>query len=262
MELQLEHKTVLISGSHRGTGQVMAEHFAREGATTVVHGPDKTSAEGAIESTGAQACVWGDLCTDIGAEKVIAQLNSQDLRIDILVNNFGTAEAGRWSNTTSEDWHNLYDINVLSGVRLIQPLVATMKQQGWGRIIQLGTIGSIRPNKIMPHYYASKGALATLTPSLAKELAGTGVTVNTVSPGLIHTAEIEAAYRKVAEKNHWGDRWEDIEQAAVARDFANPCQRMAKRQEVADLVLFLASPKANYINGQNIRIDGGAVDIV
>ena len=262
MELELHNKTVFISGSHRGTGEVITKHFIEEGASAIVHAPDQEAAEKSLALLQAKACVWGDLCTDEGAQQVIKQLIDSNLSIDILVNNYGRAEPGRWSTTHPDAWHQLYDINVLSAVRLIQALVEPMKQQKWGRIIQLGTVGSTRPNKVMPHYYAAKGALATLTPSLAKELSGTGITVNTVSPGLIHTTEIEAAYRRVAKKEGWGEKWADIEQAAIARDFNNPCGRMATKAEVADLILFLSSSKANYINGQNIRIDGGAIDIV
>jgi NAD(P)-dependent dehydrogenase (short-subunit alcohol dehydrogenase family) len=114
----------------------------------------------------------------------------------------------------------------------------------------------------MPHYYAAKGALATLGPSLALELAGTGITVNTVSPGLIHTPELEAGYRARGARKGWGESWDEILTHLVAEDFPNPCGRIATRQEVADLVLFLCSPRADFINGQNIRIDGGAVRYV
>jgi NAD(P)-dependent dehydrogenase (short-subunit alcohol dehydrogenase family) len=111
----------------------------------------------------------------------------------------------------------------------------------------------------MPHYYAAKGALATMTVSLAKELGGTGITVNLVSPGLIRTPEVEAAYLERGRRKGWGQTWEEIE-PRVAADI--PIGRIVCREEVADLVLFLASPLSDAIHGQNIRIDGGALDIV
>ena len=111
----------------------------------------------------------------------------------------------------------------------------------------------------MPHYYSAKGALATLGVSLAQSLRGTGVTVNTVSPGLIHTPDLEAGYRARAAKKGWGDNWEDILKHIVEEEFPNPCGRLATREEVAQLVVFLCSEQAGFINGQNIRIDGGAV---
>jgi NAD(P)-dependent dehydrogenase (short-subunit alcohol dehydrogenase family) len=179
--------------------------------------------------------------------------------IDILVNNYGTAGAGRWDDTDEAAWIDMYQRNVLSAQRLIQRLLPAMRERRWGRIINLGTVGSTRPAARMPHYYASKGALATLTISLAKEVSGSGITVNLVSPGLIHTAEVEASYLAQGRRNGWGATWAEIE-PHVAADI--PIGRIVRREEVADLVAFLASPRADAIHGQNIRIDGGALGVL
>ena len=118
---------------------------------------------------------------------------------------YGTAKPGKWASSGTDDWLDMYQQNVLSAARLSKLVIGNMKARGWGRIIQLGTIGSHQPNNIMPHYYAAKGALATMGVSLAKELSNTGITVNTVSPGLIRTAEVEAAYMAKAARLGWGD---------------------------------------------------------
>ena len=182
--------------------------------------------------------------------------------VDILVNNFGQASGGTWSSATPEDWIVSYQVNTLSAVRMIRAFVPGMRERTWGRVIQIATVGTTRPNARMPQYYAAKAALANLTVSLAKELVGTGVTVNTVSPGLIHTAETETYLRSLGAKKGFGDRWEDIEREGVKKLAGAPVGRMAKPEEVADLVLFVASERAAYLHGGNLRIDGGATDSV
>jgi NAD(P)-dependent dehydrogenase (short-subunit alcohol dehydrogenase family) len=112
----------------------------------------------------------------------------------------------------------------------------------------------------MPHYYASKSALMNVCLSLAKELTDTGITVNLVSPGIIATEEIETMMRRRAAKEGWGDDWGEIQRMALKGGFENPTGRFAEPAEVADLVTFLASERAAYINGCNMRIDGGATD--
>lgn len=263
MELDLSGRRALVTGSDRNTGQVIAATLGAAGAAVVVHSNE--GAEAARRTAAELDCahaVSGDLGTETGCEEVLRQLQDADLAIDVLVNNYGTASRGKWDTASSADWLDMYEKNVLSVARLVRGLTAGMKQAGWGRIVNLGTIGSHRPGAIMPHYYSAKGALATLGVSLAQELAGTGITVNTVSPGLIHTPDLEAGYRQRAQKKGWGEDWDDIMAHIVAEDFPNPCGRIATRQEVADLVLFLCSERAGFINGQNIRVDGGAIAYV
>lgn len=257
MELGLNGRTALVSGSHRGTGMIIARHLAREGARVLLHGLEPGQAEAAVESLGCGIPVTGDITYDAGAEAVAAACAGE--AVDILVNNYGTAEAGSWSDTDTAGWIDAYQKNVLSAQRLTRAFLPGMRERGWGRIINLGTVGSTRPAARMPHYYAAKGALATATMSLAKEVAGTGIRVNLVSPGLIHTPEVEAAYLARGRREGWGEDWAAVE-PHVAADI--PIRRIVRREEVADLVAFLASPLADAIHGQNIRIDGGALDVL
>jgi NAD(P)-dependent dehydrogenase (short-subunit alcohol dehydrogenase family) len=217
----------------------------------------KGQAEEAVAELGAGIPVTGDIVTDAGADQLAGQCAPH--AVDILVNNYGMADPGSWVASTADDWIVAFQKNVLSAQRMVRHCLGHMRQQQWGRIINLGTVGSTRPNSRMPGYYAAKGALATMTVSLAKEVGAQGIRVNLVSPGLILTPEVEEAYLAKGRREGWGETWTEIE-PHVASDI--PIGRIARREEVAALVAFLCSEGAAAIHGQNVRIDGGAVDIV
>jgi 3-oxoacyl-[acyl-carrier protein] reductase len=264
MNLGLEGKRVLVTGSHRGTGQATARAFAAEGANVLVHGLEAGQAEpvaaSIVRGGGNAIAVNGDLTTDAGADAVAAAAGT----IDVLVNNYGIASGGKWDEAGTSSWIEMYERNVLSGVRMAQRLVPAMRDRGWGRVIFVGTVGSVRPRAVMPGYYSAKAALPAVVLSLAKDLAGTGITVNCVSPGILRTAEVEAYYRARAAKKGWGDDWSEIERRAVADVFSagSPATRLGLTSEVAATVVFLASEQAAYINAVDLRVDGGAADCV
>ena len=257
MDLALTDKCALVTGSYRGTGMTIGRQLAEEGVRVFIHGLQPGQAEAAVAELGAGEPVTGDITTDAGADAVAEQLAEN--HVDILVNNYGTADAGSWTTTDTDEWILAFQKNVLSAQRMITRLVPAMRQRGWGRIINLGTIGSTRPNARNPQYYAAKGALATMTVSLARELAGSPIRVNLVSPGLILTPEVRSAFMERGARKGWGTTWEEVEPFA-ARDI--PIGRITRRDEVANLVAFLSSPLADAIHGQNIKIDGGSLDVV
>ena len=264
MDLGIKGKCALVTGSNRGTGEMMARQLANEGVRVIVHslvaGPSKEVAS----TINNAVAVWGDITCEEGSDQVVNQVHQYTERLDMLVNNYGTATAGKWLSSNTQDWVDIYQTNTISVARLVKAFVPAMKEgrQG-GRIVNLGTFGSIRPNAEMPHYYASKGALATMTVSLAKELAGTGITINMVLPGVIKTAEVEASLMKRAKNENWEQQdWDAVEKRVASEIYPIPLGRLASREEIADLVVFLCSERASYVLGQNIRIDGGAVDTI
>lgn len=256
MDLALTGHRALITGSHRGTGEVIARRLAEEGASVVVHGFEMAAAEAGAATIPNAVAVAGDLLGDEGARAVWQAANAAG-EVDILINNYGTSGRGDFEHTDAEAWHNMYEHNVLSASRLISLALPGLRRAPWGRIINLGTAGTQSPGRRNPHYYAAKGALVTLTESLAREVAGTKIRVNLVSPGIIHTPEVEASMRQTAAREGWGEEWTAIEHQAVATHFPNAAGRFARREEIADLVCFLASHRADYIHGQNLFIDGG-----
>ena len=253
-------KTVIVTGANRGTGRVIAENFIAHGAEVFIHSLNEGDSQSTVKEMGFGVPLWGDISCDSGSEQVLSQFQKKAQKLSILVNNLGSGSPGKWGDTSTDDWIKSYNKNTLSAVRMVNSFLPIIPSGG--RIINIGTVGSTRPGKAMPHYYASKAALANLTSSLAKEVGELGITVNLVSPSLIRTEEVEAYFMRIATQNRWGSTFEEAERTIVSNYAPNPMGRMATRLEVANVVLFLASSLASFINGQNIKVDGGGLDLI
>jgi NAD(P)-dependent dehydrogenase (short-subunit alcohol dehydrogenase family) len=262
MDLKLRGRVALVTGAHRGTGRGIARVLAAEGASVLVHGFERAATERAVselsEAGGDLRGVVGDLLTQAGADALASEVLAEASRVDILVNNYGVAEGPGWLDGRDEDWLLAYQKNVLSGVRLVRSFVPGMRERGFGRVIFVSTIGAVRPRAAMPHYYAAKATLANIAISLAQELAGTGITVNTVSPGLVATDEVKASMLRRGAERGWGTTWEEIEPHAARSFFDAPAGFVGTPEDVGQLVAFLASELARYVDGATIKIDGGA----
>ena len=262
MDTGLAGKRALITGSSTGLGKAIAEMLAAEGASVVVHGRDRArtsaAAEGIRAAGGDAVVVLGDLGSTAGAAGV-AEATGE---VDILVNNAGYYDGLGWSELTDDQWSQIYQVNVVSGVRMIEHLLPGMRSRGWGRVITIGGGLAIQPAAQQPHYNATLAARHNLTVSLARELAGTGVTANIVAPGAILTEPVREMALQVAAEQGWGPDWEDIEKSASTAWFPNDIGRFGRPEEIAAAVTFLASTHAGYISGADIRVDGGVVRAV
>jgi 3-oxoacyl-[acyl-carrier protein] reductase len=261
MDLRLAGKHALVTGSSGGIGEGVAKIMAREGVAVVVHGRSEASTARVVKEildTGGKAfAATGDLSSDQGASRVADRAFGALGAVDILVNNAGVFPFRGWTDTTPEDWSQIYNINVVSMVRLVRLLTPQMKQLGWGRIIQIASGVATSPNASMPDYAATKAATVNLTVSLARELAGTGITVNTVTPGAIVTPGWKDLALALATAQGWSADVNEIERRLLAGPLANPAGRLGRIEDVANVVAFLASPLADYVNGANFRVDGG-----
>lgn len=261
MDLELNDRKALITGSTSGIGAATARLLASEGAVVAIHGRDEARAEAVkeeIQQAGGRAVVClGDLATDSGAGSVAESVIGQLGGVDILVNNAGLPEFTGWFDTDADMWARLYNNNVLSMVRMINLLVPTMRGRGWGRIIQIGSVVAWQPFASKPHYCAARAAVVNLTLSLARELAETGITVNTVSPGVILSPPARKFFLEMAEQKGWGTDWKSIEKSVLKERMYNQTGRLGREEDVAHLIAFLCSTGAGYINGANYRIDGG-----
>jgi NAD(P)-dependent dehydrogenase (short-subunit alcohol dehydrogenase family) len=254
MDLQLEGKTALVTGSTAGIGLAIATALAKERAAVIVNGRTEERVRKAIETSGAVHGIAADLGTEAGVHAVIARFPA----VDILVNNVGIFEPKPFEQISDDDWRRLFEVNVLSGVRLSRHYIGPMKQKNWGRIIFISSESALQIPVEMIHYGMTKTAQLAIARGLAETTAGTAVTVNAVLPGPTESEGVaEFVNSLAAEKG--------VDRHAFEREFfekARPTsilKRFETTEEVAAVVAFVASPLASAINGAAVRADGGVV---
>lgn len=264
MDLKLDGRVALVTGSSKGIGEGVARGLAREGAIVIVHGRNKTKTEEVahdIIAQGGQAyVVTGDLTDDDEVQRLVDDAQAFVKPVEILVNNAGgSGETEDWATTRPKTWAAGYDRNVLAAVRVTTRLLPSMREARWGRIVNISSLAALMPPSKRPDYAAAKAAVIAMTASLAKAVAIDGITANTVSPGTIHSVSLDGAFRKVAVDNGLSAEapWGEIEQTVLPMFAQVPMGRVGTLEEIADAISFLVSPRASYITGANLRLDGG-----
>ncbi|OZM75292.1 short-chain dehydrogenase [Amycolatopsis antarctica] len=262
MHAVLAGHTALVTGSSGGIGSAIAERLAAGGCAVLVHGRDPASAEpvaGRIRRAGGRATVvLGDLAVAEQAGEVAAAALGHG--VDVLVANAGPFRENTWDTAESADWGESYDGNVLSAVRLIQALTPSMRERGWGRVVTVASRAVTTPLANMVTYSAAKAAVVNLTVGLAGHLAGSGVTANCVSPGVILTPSLRRMFLDRTGDPH--AEWPAIEGAVTADYAPNPSGRLGRPEDIAHAVAFLVDPRAGYVNGTELRVDGGITGAV
>lgn len=255
MDLQLEGKRALVTGSTAGIGFAIAEALANEGAAVVINGRTEARVREAVRKLGGKVeGLAADLGTADGAAEAIARYPD----VDILVNNLGIFEPKPFEQIPDDDWRRFFEVNVLSGVRLSRHYLPRMKQRNWGRIVFMSSESAVQIPAEMIHYGMTKTAQLAIARGLAETTAGTGVTVNSVLPGPTASEGVGEFVASMAAQ-------EKVDRATVEREFfrrARPSsllQRFETPQEVAAMVAFLCSPRSSATNGAAVRADGGVI---
>ena len=256
MDLQLEGKRALVTGSTKGIGKAIAAALAAEGAHVIVNGRSEGSTRAAAESlTGSVEGIPADLSSAEGC----AQLAEAAGAVDVLVNNFGIFAPQPFEEIEDATWLNFYEANVLSGVRLSRALLPGMRERGWGRILFVSSESAINIPGEMIHYGMTKTAQLSVSRGLAKHAAGSGVTVNAILPGPTWTEGVEDFVSSMAAQE--GASVADMKAGFVAEHRPSSLiQRWATPEEVASLAAYLCSPLAAAISGTAQRVEGGIVD--
>ncbi len=257
MKIDLSGKTALVTGASRGIGRATALELARAGANLIVSARSVNELEQLqleLQQLGVKALAVPCDVLDDNSLKELEARASEFGGVDILVNNAGITQGVKFVDTSLELWTKIQRINVDAAMRLMQLTLEDMAQKKWGRVINIASIAAKHGLRYSAAYNASKHALLGLTRSVALDYAKTGVTVNAVCPGWVSTEMVEQTVQNIMQKT--GRSREDAI-ASLVKDV--PMGRMVTPEEVANLVVFLASNQAAAITGQGLNIDGGTV---
>jgi len=252
MDLKLKDKIVLITGGTNGLGLRTARAFADEGCHVgfcTIDGEKRIHAvEEEIRAKGVKASgIQADVCIPDEAEKVVAETVRELGGIDILINNVGKRSGEDLFKATDEDWLKTFDSIVFQAIRMIRLTVPHMRKRGGGSIVNIASVSGWLPQlAIGSQYSSSKAAVIFLAEPLALELVHDNIRVNTVSPGSMISPD------GVWEK--WRQQHPEEFEEYVRDGF--PMGRLGSPEEIADIVVFLASPRAGWINGRHIPVDG------
>lgn len=260
MDLRITNRLALITGSTQGIGRAIAEALLAEGARVVINGRNDATVHEAVaqlSQKGEAHGVAADLSTADGAHKLLDAIRSLGA-VDILVNNVGYFEVKKFADISDADWLDMFQLNVMSGVRLTRALFPGMLERDWGRVVFIGSDQSAKPNIDMMHYAMTKTAQVSIARSLAELTRGTRVTVNSVLVAPTWSEGVEAFLGKAATTQ--GKSVAELRADYFRTTGASSLlQRWARPEEIAAQVVFLCSERASAINGAAQRADGGIV---
>ena len=263
MNLELTSKKVFISGSTQGIGYAIAEHLLQEGAEVIINGRQKEKTEKAVLELKKQfpeAQVSGILADFSNKDEVnylLEQLND----IDILINNVGIFEMKDFKTISDEDWYHIFEVNVMSSIKLSRKLIPKMLEKNWGRILFISSESGVNIPGNMIHYGMTKASMMAISNGLSKLTKGTEVTVNNILGGPTYSDGVASTVERLAQvQNITVDQMK----AAIIQQ-TNPdslLQRFINPKEIANLATYLSSPLSVATNGASLRADGGVLKTI
>jgi NAD(P)-dependent dehydrogenase (short-subunit alcohol dehydrogenase family) len=263
MRIDLSARTAIVTGSAAGIGLAIAKGLAAAGAAAVINGREQVSVDKAVaevKNAVPGATVRG-VAADLGTAQGCAALAEAEPDADILINNVGIFGPQDFFDIPDSEWTRFFEVNVMSGVRLSRAYLPGMLRRDWGRIVFVSSESALNIPVDMIHYGFTKTANLAISRGLAKRAAGTGVTVNAVLPGPTLSEGVGEMLRGAAEK-----AGQSIAEAAAAfvREHrpSSIIRRPATPEEVANMVVYVASPQASATTGAALRVDGGVVDTI
>src|ERR1017187_4578594 len=263
MNLKLTGKTALVTGSTAGIGYAIALGLAREGARVFVNGRTQARVDAALATIRREIpnatveAIPEDLGTAAGCQRLVGRLPS----VDILVNNLGIFEPKPFEQIPDADWQRIFEVNVMSGVRLSRAYLPGMRQRNWGRIVFISSESAVQIPAEMVHYGMTKTAQIAVARGIAEGCAGTGVTVNSILAGPTASEGVTTFVAQLAKPQHMTPEdfekefFKNVRPTSLLKRFLRP-------EEVASVVVFVCSPEAVAINGAAVRAEGGVVKAI
>ena len=260
MDLGLEDRICLVTGSTAGIGLETARFLVAEGARVVVNGRDADRAEQARADVGAALAVACDLAQSGAAAELVAETTTALGPVECLVNNVGEAYQVGFEDLTDDQWNAMWQLNVMSYVRCIRAVLPGMKGAGAGTIVNVSSTAGKRPSTGMPNYSVTKAAVLSLSRLVADLYAKQGIRCNAVAPGPTATAAW-LGDGGLADQQAAGSI-KTRQQVLEAVGSGRPLGRLAEPDEIASVITFLCSERASYVTGSAWSADGGTVPII
>jgi len=257
MDLGLKGKVVIVGGASKGIGKATALGFAREGAKVAISARDpnqlQATAEEVRRETQAEVlAVPGDLSKAAATEQFVEETVKKFGALHVVVANTGGPPLGGFGNMKDEDWENAFALNFLSTVRLFRKALPHMEKQQWGRLISVMSMSVKEPIDGLILSNGVRPAVVGMAKTLSREIGKHNITVNTVLPGRILTDRLKSGISGRAQR-----AGKTLEQALEENTTDIPLRRIGDPQEMANVIVFLASEAASYVNGVSIQVDGG-----
>lgn len=243
----MKKNTVLITGSSRGIGKEIAKLLAKEDYNVIIHyKKNEENAKKVFDEIYTYnkniLMIKADLRKTNEVDNMFTKIEEKFKNVDVLINNAGISDISFFQDIKEETWLDIFDVNVNGQYRCIKRAIPKMIEKRYGKIIGISSIWGVTGGALEVHYSATKGAIISMNKALAKELSYSNITVNTIAPGAVETDMLKNIKK------------EDLEE--YIKEI--PLRRLANPLEIAELIKFLISDKANYITGEVININGGA----
>jgi NAD(P)-dependent dehydrogenase (short-subunit alcohol dehydrogenase family) len=260
MDLKLERKLALVTGSTAGIGYATARLLAHEGAEVIVNGRKQTTVDAAIAKIRQSKpdAVLHSAAIDLSNARGCADIAARFPKVDVLVNNLGIFEPKPFEAIDDADWLRFFETNVMSGVRLARHYLPGMRERDWGRIVFVSSESALQIPAEMIHYGMTKTAQLAIARGLAETTAGSGITVNSVLPGPTASEGVSTFVERMAQAQDIDFKTMEHQFFATARP-SSLLKRFATPDEVAAMIVYVCSAAASATNGASLRVDGGVV---